>query len=580
VDSQGNIAQLPYDLIEKLVKSNAIQGIQMKPENQNREMIQKILASANEQDYRTANERQEALDRLSRGEDVDVPSRTLRSWRSRYKEAEILMGMGYLGLLPRDKERGNHNPRMEEEIKKLMLEHIDLDYLNVKQKKIALSYGSFCTKCEAKGYPIPPSYKTYGKAIQQVDIERRKRRREGSKAAYQYQLPYLYLEFTTPRHGDRVFEVGHIDHTQLDIELVDSRSGKELGKPWLTFLMDAFSRRVLAMYLTFDPPSYRSCMMVLRECVRRHARLPKTIVVDGGKEFHSIYFDTFLAMYECTKKVRPPAQARFGAVIERLFGKTNTQFLYALLGNTQASKKHRQMTKETNPKKHAAWTLKALNEQLGNYVYEVYDQLEHPTLGMKPGGAFQQSISLSGMRESQFIAYNDDFIMMTLPTTKKGTALVGVNGVKINNIYYNNIALRRLINKQLPIRYDPFDMGVAYVYAQKHWIKCISQYYAIFKGRTEKEIKLITDEIKAKNKNNSKNFSINAKTLARFITNVENEQWILQQRRKDLEGQETRNIYDENVPIAEEEDDLYEDDDSDLEEEIVGNNEFEGYGEF
>jgi putative transposase len=84
----------------------------------------------------------------------------------------------------------------------------------------------------------------------------------------------LELELKTPRHGDRPFEIGHIDHTELDVEVVCSRTGRVLGRPWMTLLIDAYSRRYLAIYLTFDPPSYRSCMMVLRECVRRYKRLP------------------------------------------------------------------------------------------------------------------------------------------------------------------------------------------------------------------------------------------------------------------------------------------------------------------
>ena len=62
-------------------------------------------------------------------------------------------------------------------------------------------------------------------------------------------------------------EICHIDHTQLDIELVCSRTGRTLGRPWATLLIDATSRRILAIYLTFDEPSYRSCMMVLRICL-------------------------------------------------------------------------------------------------------------------------------------------------------------------------------------------------------------------------------------------------------------------------------------------------------------------------
>ena len=70
----------------------------------------------------------------------------------------------------------------------------------------------------------------------------------------------------------------------------------------MTILTDAFSRRGLSLYLTFDAPSYRSCMMSLRECVRRHGRLPQTLVIDGGSEFESTYFETLLARYEVTKK--------------------------------------------------------------------------------------------------------------------------------------------------------------------------------------------------------------------------------------------------------------------------------------
>jgi transposase InsO family protein len=145
-------------------------------------------------------------------------------------------------------------------------------------------------------------------------------KRQGHRAAYAREDFYWELELTTPRHGDRPFEIAHIDHTELDIETVCSRTGRVLGRPWLTLLTDAFSRRVLAFYLTFDPPSYRSCMMVLRECVRRHARLSQIVVVDGGRDFQSIYFETLLARYECTKKTRPAAKPRFGSVCERLFG--------------------------------------------------------------------------------------------------------------------------------------------------------------------------------------------------------------------------------------------------------------------
>ena len=157
------------------------------------------------------------------------------------------------------------------------------------------SWAALTLACENQGI-LAPSYKTF------LSIAVRKRprfqqtlEREGQRAAYQQDCFYWELDQRTPRHGDRPFEIVHIDHTELDVQSVCSRTGQNLGRPWLTLLTDAFSRRILALHLTYDPPSYRSCMMVLRECVRRHARLPQIVVVDNGGEFKSTYFETLLA---------------------------------------------------------------------------------------------------------------------------------------------------------------------------------------------------------------------------------------------------------------------------------------------
>jgi len=37
--------------------------------------------------------------------------------------------------------------------------------------------------------------------------------------------------------------MAQLDHTQLDIELI-ADSGRLLGRPWATFLVDAYSRRL------------------------------------------------------------------------------------------------------------------------------------------------------------------------------------------------------------------------------------------------------------------------------------------------------------------------------------------------
>ena len=131
--------------------------------------------------------------------------------------------------------------------------------------------------------------------------------RQGRRAAYKFEK-FCY-RLTRGKVPPMVIAVGSmpIHHTLVDIELI-SETGLLLGRPWVTFLIaGAYSRRLLAVYVTFDPPSYRSCMMVVRECVRLFNRLPQTIVVDGGREFGSAYFEILLARFSIAKKVRPAA---------------------------------------------------------------------------------------------------------------------------------------------------------------------------------------------------------------------------------------------------------------------------------
>jgi transposase InsO family protein len=418
-----------------------------------------------------------------------------------------------------------------------MAEYIVNDYETYKQKGKRSVYGALVNACQQNNTAVP-SYKTFLKFCNSRPTDEQTKKRQGSRAAYSNEPFYWELEFTTPRHGNRPWAVCHLDHTQLDIELVSSKTKALLGRPWVTFLSDAYSRRILAFYLTFDAPSYRSCMMVIRDCVSRHGRLPQCLVVDGGKEFSSVYFERLLAIYECTSKTRPGAKPRFGSVCERLFGTANTMFIHNLAGNTQMTKNPRLVTPNVNPRLHAVWTLGSLQEYLSNWIYNFYDLQEHPALGLSPFDTYEQSIIQTGLRPSRLIPYDETFRILTMPTTKKGTAKVIPNqGVKINHLYYWHNSFRNgsIEKTRVSVRYDPIDAGIAYAYVRKQWVRCISQYYSVFKGRSEREIQLATQELRQQYKQHSKKFTITAKALAVFLEGTEITESILMQRLKDGE---------------------------------------------
>lgn len=370
--SDGTVISLPKEQFEMLVKQGEMTGVNTQGQSPTTSIVQELIANASPKDLEEANRRYEIIAPLLTGQSFagKKPNRSIRRWLKRFRDAEQNYDCGYIGLLPHWSKRGNRERKLPQSTLELLAHFIENDFETIKQKSRIEVYGTLIQECEKRGIMVP-SYQTFCTEVKRRLTYQLTLKRQGRRAAYQKEGFYWELDLTTPRHGDRPIEIGHIDHTLFDIELVCSRTGHILGRPWVTFLTDAYSRRLLALYLTFDAPSYRACMMVLRECVRRHGRLPQILVVDGGREFQSTYFETLLARYECTKKTRPGAKPRFGSVCERLFGTANTQFVHNLAGNTQIMRNVRQVTKDINPRTHACWTLGDFYKYLCQWAYEV-----------------------------------------------------------------------------------------------------------------------------------------------------------------------------------------------------------------
>lgn len=460
--------------------------------------------------------------------------RTVRHWGARYRKAEFSYGCGYIGLIPLPAS-GNTNERLPTESKELMNEFISDAYETITQRRRREVYSLYFQRCEEKSLE-PASYPTFCKAIKARPLKVQKEKRVGRRGAYNEREFYWELELTTPRHGDYPFHIAHIDHTLADVETACAYTGKDMGRPWVSNMLDACTRRILAKYETYDPPSYRTDMMLMRECVRRFKRLPQIVIVDGAFDFSCTYFETLLACFEATKKTRPKAEPRFGSPLERLFGVENSQFFHNLSGNTQIMKNVRQVTKSVNPKNHALWTLESLDTKFTEWAYEVYDTIEHPALGQSPRDAFNQGLQLYGQRTFKRIPYDETFLLLTMPRSKREKAKVSVGGVKINNIRYwadifNDV---RVKGTRVPIRFDPWNVGIVRAFAMGQWVEAHSGYYAVFRNRSEREIMLASEELRRRNKLHSSRFKITIRKLAEFLQSIEAEEFLLHQRLADL----------------------------------------------
>lgn len=519
---------------DELVRSGRVTGLTQPAPPPKLEEGRALRDQASEEEWAEANRRHAII--VGADQKTKTSARTVRRWRAQWAEAAASYGNGLLGLLPQVKSRGNRTSRLDVRTEALIETFITEHYETLKQQSKKAVFLMLKRECELRQIPAP-GYTTFRDRINNRPRVEQTRKRKGPRAASQEEDWYWELELTTPKHGSRPLEVVHLDHTELDIELVSAQTSRSLGKPWVTFLTDAFSRRLLTVYLTFDPPSYRSCMMALRECVSRYGRLPQTIVVDGGPDFQSTYFETLVTYYGGEKKTRPGAKPRYGSVIERLFGTANTQFVYNLTGNTQIMKQVRQVTKSIAPREQAVWTLGDLYAYLCIWAYNVYDEQIHPALGMSPCEAFKKGMVFGGTREHLQELY-DDFRFVSLPTTLKKTAKVMPGrGVKINYVYYHAKALnvREVENQQAPVRYDPFDIGTAYVYVQGRWVQARSEHYLQLRGHSEQELLIASSELRKQYQNHSREAAITAKRLADFLADLSGHDAALRQHWQDAE---------------------------------------------
>jgi putative transposase len=149
----------------------------------------------------------------------------------------------------------------------------------------------------------------------------------------------------------------------------------------------------------------------------------------------------------------------------------------------------------------------------------------------------------SGNRIHRHIPYDDEFRMMTLPTTAKGTAMVNSGkGVKINHLHYWSTAFRNpaIERTSLPVRYDPYDASTAYAYVGNRWISCYSELFPSFRGRSEREMMIAAAELRKRSQDHSREFQLTARRLADFVASVEAEESLLIQRLQDAAARRIR----------------------------------------
>ena len=474
-----------------------------------------------------------------------LPTRSERRSLCQWKKAEASFGNGFVGLFPHFALSGNRTARIDPAVMKIVENETTDHYATTKKSRKNHVDVRIVAECERASLP-PPSYAWFCRFIKRLPAYELKKAREGRKAAYNLEPRQENDGSWTFSRADASWQKAYLDHTLIELETRCSSTSVLLGRPWLSTLVDDYSADVLGWHLTWDPPSYRSVLMVLRDCVRRHGRLPDEIVVDGGKDMASSWFEVVCAFYGVTITRRPAGKARFGSRGERMFRTIDTTFLHNCLGNTQRRKNVRQMTPQVDPNHKAVWTMSALLDAFERY-FDHYRNVVHRELLVSPRVAMERGLLAGSGRAERRIGYDRNFLISTCPTTKTGQAKVQPDGVKINYLYYSCPTLRLAYGKKVPVRFDPTDMSIAFALVDGKWLELKSRFANALKGRTERELHLARDEY-FRHRSKVEKTRLTEKTFITFLEYLDKTEDVLIDRHRAIEMRRAAGYVDQPTP--------------------------------
>jgi len=266
--------------------------------------------------------------------------------------------------------------------------------------------------------------------------------------------------------------------------------------------MDAETRAVLGFYLSIHTPSTTSCMMAIRAMVKLFRRTPAVIVVDNGKEFHSTAFDRLCDLLNITVQFRPAHKSRFGGVMERLFGTTNTELIHNLVGNTKALRNVRTVTRSVDPIRADLLTFAQLHGLLDEYFYRDYNFRVHPAHDHAPIEYMNLRFAATGRRLARLTPYDSFFYILTcIPPTKKSTRMLDKQmGVQISYIWYwaDEFADTEVRPQEVEVLMDMWDVSIVYALLNGKWVRCQSKLLMKYRKLTHVEWRYVIFEVRAR----------------------------------------------------------------------------------
>ncbi len=254
------------------------------------------------------------------------------------------------------------------------------------------------------------------------------------------------------REANRPNETWQADHTQLDIWLLDEQG--ESARPWLTAILDDYSRAIAGYYLSLSAPSSTGTALALHQAIWRKGDprwqvcgIPDTFYTDHGPDFTSKRMEQVAADVGMALVYSEAGQPRGRGKVERFFGTVNQMLLSDLPGYAPAG------SGDIRP----ALTLPELDARFRAWLVEAYHRRIHGETHRTPAERWGAGGFLPRLPES---LERLDLLLLTLPDSRR----VRRDGIRFQGYRYLDVTLAPYVGEEVTIRYDPRDLAELRVY--------------------------------------------------------------------------------------------------------------------
>lgn len=246
-----------------------------------------------------------------------------------------------------------------------------------------------------------------------------------------------------------------IDHTPLDVLVIDEETGEVIGRPWLTIVIDRESRMVMGYVLHLLAPTMETVLHAIERAIRPKGNLlarypslhqdwpccgfPLRIVPDNGAEFHAKGLISSFAEMGIEVLFPPSRSPKHKAVVERFFRTLAEDLIHTLPGTTFSNTRERD---DYPSEEMACFTMSALEKILVRWIVDVYHCKPHKSLRQK--SPLSRWNELQSKRSIHLPRDLDDLEVML---SSRRARVVHHYGVELSGIRYNSEELQRIAHR-------------------------------------------------------------------------------------------------------------------------------------